>query len=62
MQGNDDKHSFKSNRITNVQEQMRQRYAEFRPKLQELIECEILGDERASIIQDEVRPFDKAFG
>lgn len=52
----------KSNRITYVQEQTRQRYSEFRPKLQELIECGILGDERASIIQDEVRPFDKAFG
>lgn len=52
----------KSNRITYVQEKTRQRYPEFRSKLQELLECGLLGDERVSIMQDGVRPFDKAFG
>lgn len=51
-----------SNRITYIEEKTRQRYPEFRSKLQELIDCGILDDEKISIIQKGVRPFDQALG
>lgn len=51
-----------SNRITYLKETTRERYPEFRSKLQELIECSILSDERASSIENGVRVFDQAFG
>jgi hypothetical protein len=51
-----------SNRITYLQETTRERYPEFRSKLQELLESGVLGDARASIMEEGVRPFDRAFG
>lgn len=50
-----------SNRVTYLQERTRQQYPEFRSKLQRLIESGLLDEEKASILQDGVRPFDRAF-
>ena len=52
----------KSLRVTYLQEKTRQHYPEFRSKLQQLIESGLLDDEKASILHDGVRPFDRAFG
>lgn len=51
-----------SNRVTYLQEQTRQRYPEFRSKLQELIESGILDEEKASSLSKGVQPFDRALG
>lgn len=52
----------KSNRVTYLQEQTRQRYPEFRSKLQQLLESGFFDDEKASALYNGVRPFDQAFG
>lgn len=51
-----------SSRVTYLQEETRQNYSVFRPKLQKLIEGKLLDDEKASILENGVRPFDQAFG
>jgi hypothetical protein len=51
-----------SNRITYVQEETRQRYPEFRSMLQKLLDCGLLNDEKVSIINKDLHPFDQAFG
>ncbi len=51
-----------SSRVTYVQEQTHQHYPEFRAKLQQLIESGLLNDEKASVLENGVRPFDQALG
>lgn len=52
----------KSNRITYIQKETGQHYPPFRSKLQELLDCGLLDDEKVSIMQKGLRPFDQAFG
>ncbi len=51
-----------SNRVTYIQEQTRQKYPEFRLKLQRLIDSGLLDDEKVTILCDGVQPFDRVFG
>jgi len=50
-----------SNRVTYLQDKTREQYPEFRTKLQQLIESGLLDDEKASILEKGVKPFDLAF-
>jgi hypothetical protein len=52
----------RSMRVTYVDTKTQSSYPEFRKKLQTLLESNLLGDERVSIIEQGVRPFDRAFG
>lgn len=52
----------KSNCVTYLQEQTRQQYAEFRSKLQQLIDSGLLDDQKALVLSNEVSRFDRALG
>ena len=51
-----------SNRVTYLQESTRQNYPRFRSKLHQLIESGLLSDEKTSILQEGIDPFDRALG
>lgn len=50
------------NRVTYLKEETRQRYPEFRAKLQQLLESNLLSNDKVSLLRDGVQPFDQAFG
>ncbi|MEA5571257.1 hypothetical protein [Calothrix sp. UHCC 0171] len=50
-----------SNCVTYMQQKTRENYGEFRSKLQTLIDSQILNDEKAEILSEGVRNFDRVF-
>lgn len=49
-------------RVTYAKEETWQNYPSFRAKLQRLIESGLLDEAKMSVLEDRVRPFDRAFG
>lgn len=54
--------SDSANRVTYLEEKTFQNYAEFRAKLQELINSKLLDEQKATILAQGIAPFDRAFG
>jgi hypothetical protein len=54
--------AVKSSQVTYLGDSTRERYPGFRSTLQRLLSSGLLDDERVSMMQDELAPFDRALG